>query len=203
MCEWAEVTASGSHRGRGEIACQRCGGLEVRWFAVRRAFFPAPASVFGTEVSDKRPPRNITCWGAAGCQSDGHQPPPDHLPLTNEHPAMPMGGAGLIPAAAGRGIRRFFRKLATGNSRNCTAAQQFVLGGHLWCTGRYRRGAAPSLPLSPTCYPWRISGWVLGGRDGQGGAGLSVGHGGPVGPRGGDFLVFSTTRIFLQHHVMC
>ena len=35
----------------------------------------------------------------------------------------------------------------------------------------------PSRPLPPTCYPWGMLGWDLGDRHGQGGAGLSVGHG--------------------------
>ena len=132
----------------------------MRWFAVRRAFFPAPASVFGTEVSDKRPPRNITCWGAAGCQSDGHQPPPDHLHLTNEHPAIPIGGAGLIPAAAGRGIRRFFRKLATGNSRNCTQRTTICARGSFMVYRPVPPRRRPSRPLSSTYYPWGMLGWA-------------------------------------------
>ena len=46
---------------------------------VRRAFCGCFLPFSVRKFSGHETPRNITCWGVAGCQSDNHRPPPEHL----------------------------------------------------------------------------------------------------------------------------
>ena len=171
---------------------RRLGGAVVRYAACvfSCSCFRFRYGSFGQET----PPQH-NLLGAAGYSSKGQQPPPDHFHLTNEHPAMPMVGAALIPAAAGRGIGRF-----------CDVFQDWKLPKlHTLCAWWsfmvYRPVPPPSHPLSSAYYPEVPFGYAgVGlGRSGRAGGrrsfGWSWGPGG--GGRGSEISDDQpTTRIF-------